>query len=371
MLLVLVTVVVATTLACSFLTGQSTATQISRNIESHVQARALAETGLRLALAEIQANANWRQDHTEGEWVSNSSLLGGTITITAVDGEDTDNDGTVEGDGNLADDPDDPLTLIATGKINETTHVARATVTPKPGTPIKVLFAVADADNLTTDEESKKTTLEDWGFVVSTISDNESPATYSSTFSQYDVAYISAEASASQIGTKLATTWLGVITELPDLCDEFGVSDSGSTYTSSSINVVDNTHYICSPFASGSLEILSTPGELNCAGSSLADDAISIAERPMTSRSVLVALEAGGMLRGGGTADGRRVLLPWGGAGFSFSTLNNDGKTILKRAIQWAAQTPPSPEPALHYNFDTQSGTNGDRPQRNGQPVDG
>lgn len=37
------------------------------------------------------------------------------------------------------------------------------------------------------------------------------------------------------------------------------------------------------------------------------------------------------------TAAGRRVNLPWGRAGFDFNLLNDDGKTIMKRAIEWAA----------------------------------
>ncbi len=40
---------------------------------------------------------------------------------------------------------------------------------------------------------------------------------------------------------------------------------------------------------------------------------------------------------GSGTAAGRRVMVPWGDAGFDFASLNADGHTIMQRSIEWAA----------------------------------
>ena len=52
----------------------------------------------------------------------------------------------------------------------------------------------------------------------------------------------------------------------------------------------------------------------------------------------LGTLEPGDVLEaGGGTAAARRVLLPWGGTDFDFDSLNEDGKTIMRRAMEWAA----------------------------------
>ncbi|MBT8144227.1 MAG: LamG domain-containing protein, partial [Gammaproteobacteria bacterium] len=49
------------------------------------------------------------------------------------------------------------------------------------------------------------------------------------------------------------------------------------------------------------------------------------------------ALEAGDSLFGGGSASGRRAQLPWGGDNFDVNHLNDDGLTILQRAIEWGA----------------------------------
>jgi hypothetical protein len=51
----------------------------------------------------------------------------------------------------------------------------------------------------------------------------------------------------------------------------------------------------------------------------------------------LVVLEEGATLYGGGTAAGRRVQLPMGNYGYDFSLLSNDGKTLLRRCCEWAA----------------------------------
>lgn len=40
-------------------------------------------------------------------------------------------------------------------------------------------------------------------------------------------------------------------------------------------------------------------------------------------------------------AAGRRVFLPWGSGGFDIDHLNDDGRALLQRALQWAADTVP------------------------------
>ena len=134
LVLVLFAVAVAVTLAYSFLAGQSTTIGISRNIENHAKARYVAESGLKLAIAHVRANEDWRTDQSHGTWVTDEPFGEGTYTIVGEDGRDTDGDGTVDGDGDLSDDSDDLLTLTVTGKVNGTAHVVRAILTPVLGT---------------------------------------------------------------------------------------------------------------------------------------------------------------------------------------------------------------------------------------------
>ncbi|MBU0719324.1 MAG: hypothetical protein KJ749_13845 [Planctomycetes bacterium] len=133
LLLVLFAVAISATLALSFLGGQSTSLGIARNIQNHSPARYVAESGLELAIAYVQADEDWRTDQSQGTWVTDEPFGDGTFTIVGQDGEDTDGDGVVDGDGDLADDDTDLLTLTATGTVNGASHIARAVLTPIPG----------------------------------------------------------------------------------------------------------------------------------------------------------------------------------------------------------------------------------------------
>ena len=51
----------------------------------------------------------------------------------------------------------------------------------------------------------------------------------------------------------------------------------------------------------------------------------------------LSVIVPGGMLYGGGTAAGRRVMLPWGDETFDINSLNAAGLNLLRRSVDWAA----------------------------------
>ena len=65
-MLTLITVAMAFVLSHSFLASQAPTTAIVQNICNHSRARAIAETGLELAIVEVKRNASWRTDFTEG-----------------------------------------------------------------------------------------------------------------------------------------------------------------------------------------------------------------------------------------------------------------------------------------------------------------
>ena len=72
MLLVLMSVAMAVILSLSFLNAQVTATGMSQNVARRAQAKAIAESGLTMALAYIETNATWRTDMTHGVWCLNA-----------------------------------------------------------------------------------------------------------------------------------------------------------------------------------------------------------------------------------------------------------------------------------------------------------
>jgi len=126
LLLVLVAVALVFTLSYAFLQSNSVSTPIGQNVIGHAKARNIAESALAMAIVEVQRNSDWRTDYLNGTWITDQPYAGATFTIRGEDGQDIDGDSTIsiptEGDGDLADEITDPLTLIAIGTYNGVTH---------------------------------------------------------------------------------------------------------------------------------------------------------------------------------------------------------------------------------------------------------
>jgi hypothetical protein len=131
MLIVMAAVVVAVMISATFVARESTASVVTDNIQSHTQARLIAESALELAIQHVRAGGAWRSEHPSGLWVSAQPYLGGAYTLYGDDGEPV--HGQFIGDGDLTDSPVDPLTLTAVASYRGTTHTAHATLRFSPG----------------------------------------------------------------------------------------------------------------------------------------------------------------------------------------------------------------------------------------------
>jgi hypothetical protein len=182
--------------------------------------------------------------------------------------------------------------------------------------PLRVLLVVSTASPLNPQEEARKNLIESWGHTVNPISASDSQANFDSAVTANDVAYVVEQQQSTVLGTKLRDARIGVVNEEVELRDQFGFASNRDWPT---------------PIDAGGLEVL---GTLFWSG----------ADTP-----ALAVIDTGGALYGGGTAAARRVQLPWGrhtgGTPFDFGKLNDDGKTILRRAIEWASEAGVTPPP--------------------------
>jgi hypothetical protein len=205
--------------------------------------------------------------------------------------------------------------------------------------PIKnLLLVVVDPGSLTAQEAAKKTLIESWGYTVALIDEADSQASYDTALAANDVVYITEDVSSGTVGTKLVNATIGVVTEEDNLSDEFGLSDS-IHWGSGTVLKIEGTHYITETLPPGNLTILTATESLADLTGSLAP-ALQI-HGVSTSGPALASVEAGADVIAGRTATGRRVQLPWGGDNFDVNHLNADGKTIMKRAIEWGAGVAP------------------------------
>ncbi len=230
-----------------------------------------------------------------------------------------------------------------------------------PAAVMSLLFVVSDSAKPTTDEDAKKSLIETWNYAVKMISDDDSQANFDTEVVANDVAYISGDVSAPVLGTKLTGASIGIVNEQIALHDELGFSsDSVSIDLFDMIFVYDNTHSITNGFSTGWLTIATSEQTLNALQGTLAAglQTLTVWITGPSYKDGLSILEADASLYGGGNAAGRRAQIPWGSGSFDFSALNDNGKTIMRRAIEWAAGDGASPmAPIAHWKLDETNGT--------------
>jgi len=199
-----------------------------------------------------------------------------------------------------------------------------------------ILILVSDASNPPADDLARQALIESWGYRTSFVDDNSSQNALDAAVDSAAAVYISESTVSTNLGTKLTSATIGIVIEEGALRDEFGIASFGVSPSSTDINISSNSHYIVSPFSTGSLTIRTSASGALIINGTLAPGLQSWAT--IGGDDALVTLEAGASLYTGGSAAGRRVLLPWGNTGFfTFNTLNDNGQLIMKRALTWAA----------------------------------
>ena len=99
--------------------------------EAAVKARLGAESVTDLALCWITADPNWRSTYTSGTWAAAQTVDGVTFSLKLVD----------ELDGNLANDPTQPVRLYGKAVTGEATRISSLVLNPRP-----VVNLLANAD---------------------------------------------------------------------------------------------------------------------------------------------------------------------------------------------------------------------------------
>ncbi|MCA9041587.1 MAG: carbohydrate binding domain-containing protein [Planctomycetaceae bacterium] len=84
------------------------------------QARFIAQSALRIAMLDIENDPDWRYNFPNGTWETDVSLMGGTYTIEGYD----------PSDGDLSDNPEEPVVLIATGSKGSARQKTQLTLNP-------------------------------------------------------------------------------------------------------------------------------------------------------------------------------------------------------------------------------------------------
>ncbi|MCI0676633.1 MAG: hypothetical protein L0Y42_12770, partial [Phycisphaerales bacterium] len=87
MLLVLVSLMMATILTAAYVASRDNSATIGANVANSATARWVADSGLDVGLTILQTKANWRQEHDGGTLVRDFPVMGGTLNIDVIDVE--------------------------------------------------------------------------------------------------------------------------------------------------------------------------------------------------------------------------------------------------------------------------------------------
>ncbi len=198
-----------------------------------------------------------------------------------------------------------------------------------------LLMVVVNPTTLVPGDAAKKALFESWGYTVNVLSESANAAAYAAAAAVNDAVFISESVNASQVGSKLANLSIGVVSQDGDYNSDLGIASGSSWPVGDEINVVDASHYITAMFPGGALEIYDAAMEGLTASGSMAPGAQQLAS--WGGAGALVALDTGAADTGGGTAAGRRVVLPLGRDNkFNLAYLNSNGRLMVQRAIAWA-----------------------------------
>jgi prepilin-type N-terminal cleavage/methylation domain-containing protein len=201
---------------------------------------------------------------------------------------------------------------------------------------LDVLMVVGDSSSPSTSDVAKKSLMESWGYSVTVVDDGANQSSIDAAVASADVAYVCETTMSATLGSKLVNVSIGVVNEELRLTDEFKFAVTLSTSaTTTNATIIDNMHYITSPFGVLSVSITESDQPFTLNSGPMASGVQVLAE--VSGEAALYVVEAGDALVGGSSAAGRRVQLPWGDSDFDASELTETGKTIMKRALEWAA----------------------------------
>lgn len=227
-------------------------------------------------------------------------------------------------------------------RAGNTSYAAKLSVTYTTSGGGKTVLLVTQNPTIGSEESSRKSQFESWGYTVTTIEDSSSQALYDTALASADVVYVPYSAVGSAVSSKLRTVGIGVVYEAVSNLDyEFGLSNGGANGGSpnTTVDLTNTTHAITSGL-SDPLAIYSASTYQRSINSPVSSS-ILLGNLNGTSNSSLAALEPGAALANtissNNTASGRRVRLPFGGGSFTWSQITSGGRTLIQNALNWAS----------------------------------
>ena len=206
----------------------------------------------------------------------------------------------------------------------------------------RVLMVVNNPGFLSSEDNARIAKLAMWAFPTTLISSSDSQTNFNAAFAACDVVYVTTNTYSFTIVTRFNNPAIGIVNENDALYPSIGMSTLSRFSNGNTLALTDNTHEITTGFPLGAMSICTSPLEdLHGAIGILAPGARSLGI--FSGNPALAVIDISRTQSDSQIAAARRVVLPWGGSllnPFAFTGLKAGPRTILKRALVWAAAPP-------------------------------
>ena len=196
-----------------------------------------------------------------------------------------------------------------------------------------VLLVVRDPTSLSVEEATVWWQLETWGYAVRVMDDAAPRPEVDENVAWADAAYITMAIDPSVLDTCLTEATIGLINASSALRERMSFAQGDGSHMTDRILVNNSTHYITSPFGNGPLTVFSSHQPVADTGAGRATSLANV----QSAGPALEVYDTGERRWRASPAPGRRVQLPWNDFTFDMTALNENGLTLMRRAIEWGA----------------------------------
>ncbi len=207
---------------------------------------------------------------------------------------------------------------------------------PGCGSNSNVMLIVGNAASPSASDVSLRSYLQSQGLTVSYADDGDTRATYDSLIIANNIAsvYISESVGSATLGTKAQTLNRGVVTANNGSWEDMLLGNPEGTEAGTTVSVVDNSHYITSPFALGVLTAyLASVNRARVQNPGAGATSLIVNPSNSANKELLVYLKNGGLYGGTPAAERRAGIY----TDAVFAEWTSDTRTLVLRAIKWAA----------------------------------
>lgn len=185
-------------------------------------------------------------------------------------------------------------------------------------------------------EQSRIDLIEGWGYEVKVQPASFTGEALAETLETVNTVYVPATVTGS-VDPLVVSATQGVAVEKMTHATLVGLAAGGGIQNEAQLLFEDTSHYITKLSLPGIRTVTASKVDLNECSSVGGDARELVSQHSGGNNPALVSLERGSLRHDGATTPGRRVLLPWGAAGFDPALLNDEGRILFQRAVEWAS----------------------------------